>query len=426
MLSHGSQNAPPDKVCPAKLGKERHKMSKHTDNSFFIVSSGLGSYQQLLSGIRTFRDLANRLLSEIRAAHSFRQTDRVRELSTMLLRLPIKEYQSIAKYYLVWCDCRELKLHTDVLEAVIEQSQAYKAKGLVARAAHEALRGNIEPMMYFYAEALKASPNVSEYVDTVKAISAVKSVEGFHELALKDLESLIPITKHAEPFVYFDFLNSYAVELGEAGRKYEARNISRIVLASPFIHAYPEWQETAQYLKEPKRSFVAVPQIERKQVEIEPHHASESHPSATIISFPQLKEAPQPKIPEQIKPQELGDMTLAEKREFIMAAVRSGAIGESDYTKMIINLGLLESSPVDNVLDLEDEALLDDLIIEWSHLVEPEKLAAVLSTLRDCEDSIRQRNILDRMIRIAFEQTQVCGITEDEWRLRVERRLPEK
>ncbi len=43
-------------------------------------------------------------------------------------------------------------------------------------------------------------------------------------------------------------LNSYAVELGEAGRIEEAANISKIVLASPFAFAYPEWRETGQEL----------------------------------------------------------------------------------------------------------------------------------------------------------------------------------
>lgn len=219
-------------------------MSKQTEDNLFIVSSGLGFYQQLLSGIRTYEQLGNRLLSEIKAAHLFRQADRVRELSTMLLQVPIKEYQLIARYYLVWCDCRELKLNTGVLETVIEHSQSYKAKGLVARAAHEALRGNIDPMIYFYTEALKASPNISEYVDIVKSISAVKSVEGFHESALKDLESVLPVIKHVEPFVYFDFLNSYAVELIENGRCEEASNVSNIVVASSFAPYYPEWQET--------------------------------------------------------------------------------------------------------------------------------------------------------------------------------------
>ena len=89
-------------------------------------------------------------------------------------------------------------------------------------------------------------------------------MEGFRKSALIDLENLVPIIRHVEPRLYYDFLNSYAFELGEDGRKEEARNVSRIVLASPFTFAYPEWQETANELKEPNRSFVAFRYIPRK------------------------------------------------------------------------------------------------------------------------------------------------------------------
>jgi hypothetical protein len=110
---------------------------------------------------------------------------------------------------------------------------------------------------------------------------------------LRDLEKLLPTINYAEPRLYFDFLNSYATELNEAGRKQEARNISRIVLASPFIQAYPEWQETARDLKEPARSIVTIsptlnlphnvvpmPLVER----VESQRTS-YNPSAGITSF---------------------------------------------------------------------------------------------------------------------------------------------
>src|ERR1051325_8438481 len=77
-------------------------------------------------------------------------------------------------------------------------------------------------------------------------------------------------------------------------------------------------------------------------------------------------------------------------------------------------------------LDLEDNAVLDDLIVMWSHQIDPEELVAVISALRDCDDRIRQKTIKDRIIRIAFEETQLCGLTEEEWRRNVERRLPKK
>ena len=92
----------------------------------------------------------------------------------------------------------------------------------------------------------------------------------------------------------------------------------------------------------------------------------------------------------------------------------------------MVMVGLLEAGPADKVLDLEDEATLSDIAVVWANQLEPENLAAVLSALRDCKDDLRRNEIIDRMIRIAFEETLLCGTTEEAWRARVERRLPEK
>jgi hypothetical protein len=50
--------------------------------------------------------------------------------------------------------------------------------------------------------------------------------------------------RSSQPHVYYDYMNSFAVELCEVGRLEEAKNVSLIVLASPFAPAYPEWRET--------------------------------------------------------------------------------------------------------------------------------------------------------------------------------------
>jgi hypothetical protein len=95
-------------------------------------------------------------------------------------------------------------------------------------------------------------------LQAIRGISVLKSFAGDHAHAIKDLESILPVIKYAPAHIYFDLLNSYAVELGEVGRRDEARNIMRVVLASPFAHAYPEWRETAQELNPSRRSMVIV------------------------------------------------------------------------------------------------------------------------------------------------------------------------
>jgi hypothetical protein len=231
-------------------------MSDKTTNSLFIVSSKPRLYQRLLSGVASHSALGNRIIKEIKAAHAFRQVDTVRELASILINNPIREFQLIAEYYLVWCDCRERKYDTEALDRLIDQTKTYKTKALLSRAAFEGYQGKMEPELYFYTEALKTVSNISDYIEALRCIAIVKAKEGFRQSALKDIESLFPLLKYAEPIVYYDCLNSLAVELGEAGRKNEARDIIRYVLASPYAFAYPEWQQTGEDLQPASRSFI--------------------------------------------------------------------------------------------------------------------------------------------------------------------------
>ncbi|MFP5264556.1 MAG: hypothetical protein ACLGJB_21935 [Blastocatellia bacterium] len=407
-------------------------MSKDTDKNLFIGSSLPRLYQQLFKGIASYDMLGNRIIERIKIAHAFRQVDQVRELSSLLLSLPIREHQLIAQYYLVWCDLRESKYDTVTLEGIIDSTQTYKTKALSTKAAFEIINGRPDAAMYFYLEALKSFPTASEYIHVSRAIAVLKAQEGFHNSALKDLEGLIPMLRYAEPLVCYDVLNSYAAQLSEAKRKDEARKVSKLVVASPFAFAYPEWQETARELRGPDHSFITAPSIERKPAGIEAIKARPAGKESRItkpdraVSPPRLKEAPEPKRPKPLNPHKLGDMTSADKREFILTAVRTELLSESEYNKFIFMLGLVKGGPAAKVIDLEDEKVLGDLMLSWAHLVEPGELAGVMSALRDCEDGERRNNILDNMIRKVFEYSRVCNITELDWRRQFERRLPKK
>jgi tetratricopeptide (TPR) repeat protein len=269
-------------------------MSRDTDKNLFIVPSMPRFYQQLLSGIGSYQELGNRIIGQIKVAHAFRQIERVRELSELLINYPIKEYRLIGHYYIVWCDGREAKYNTDLLERIIEQTTAYKTEAMSSLAAFEGYQGRIDASLYYYTEALKTSPSFSDYIVLIRSIAALKSVEGFHESALRDLENLLPIIKHAEPLVYYDFLNSYAIELGEAGRNDEARNVSSIVVASPFAPAYPEWQDTYAdlNLKQKRRSSVTITR-QGKLLKHQPK-PKQSRAKDNVIKFPTAKKLPKP------------------------------------------------------------------------------------------------------------------------------------
>ena len=233
-------------------------MSKRTANSLFIDSSTPRLYQHLLAGIEGYQELGSRIIKKIEAAHAFRQTEQVKELARILINIPIRECKLIAEYYLAWCKSRESHYDAEALERVIEQTRTYKTKALFSRGAIEWFRGRPEAALCFYGEARKTTRSISEYIDLSRSMAVLKATEGFHNSALKDLEDLLPIIKHGEPLTYYETLNSYAVELIEAGRSDEARKVSRVVLASPLAFAYPEWQETANELKAVSRSSIAI------------------------------------------------------------------------------------------------------------------------------------------------------------------------
>ena len=69
----------------------------------------------------------------------------------------------------------------------------------------------------------------------------------------------------SHPPIFYDILNSLAVELGEAGQLEQARRISETTLASPFAYAYPNWRETRDDIawkqRRATRSRVAVPKL---------------------------------------------------------------------------------------------------------------------------------------------------------------------
>jgi len=418
-------------------------MSDKTATSLFmfspLTSKYAGFYQQLLKGLGSYERLGNRLIQLAEQAHAFRQFDRVNELGLILSNLPVKEYQTIGLYFLgVAANSmgngdqeRAQKLFETVANSAPDK---YKGKAIMSLAALAAHKKDYGSELYFFRESLKAGKDLYTILKAHKGIAVIQAREGSHRHSLKYLETFLSLIKYAEPQVYFDYLNSYAVELSEAGRKQEARNISQLVMASPFAPYYPEWHETARDLKQSSRSFIAVPLIEREHVRIEPtetkhaskpEHESDTQP-ASVLSFPKLREAPQPEKPEKLSPQEYARLTTGDKRELILAAVKSGAIGRDDYYKMMVMLGLVTIGPSDKILDLEDEEILDDIAVIWSVQIGREEFVGFLSALRDCEDSLRQKDILDRLITKIFHETQLCGITEDEWRLKVERRLPEK
>ena len=325
-------------------------MSTETAKSLFIVSSMPALYQQLLSGIRNYEQLAARILRQIKTAHAFRQTEQVRELATILCNIPIREYQLIGQYYLIWCNYRESVFKAEALENLAGQTRTYKAKVLLSRAAIEVCQGKMETGLYFYNEAPKTSPAISDYIYIKVGIAQVKGMEGFHQSALNDIENLIPIIRYAEPRLFFDTLNSYATELGTTGRVYEARNIMRQVLASPFAFAYPEWRDTAEELRGANRSTVAVSESRYNVLALPEREPSEQRTlqprPARVLDLNKWKKKMAKKAKDKQAEQLLEEMSLQDMGFKLLGLITDSRMDE-DQMRIILSFVMnLLSEPV--------------------------------------------------------------------------------
>ncbi len=255
-------------------------MSVKVANSRFIVSSlRAGFYQQLLKS--GFQELGYSLVRGIETAQVCRQGDRVIELASILDNFPTKEHQLIGQYYKAWLGQKAGQDARPIFERVAEESLIYRTRAFMSLAAIEARRGNFDEELCYYKEASKTANNPSLIVELSRGIAMVRSREGDSKQAIKEFERILPLIKHADPFYYYQYLNSYAVELAEVGRLEEARNISNIVLASPLAFAYPEWRETGEEIRLKlyrSRSTISFTQVAPHNVVSLPERGSISEP----------------------------------------------------------------------------------------------------------------------------------------------------
>lgn len=332
-------------------------------NSRFISFSSLkfgALYQHLLRHISDFQKLGERLIQEANRAKAFRYTDRIEELGIVLSNIPIKEYKLIGQYYVGWAAYLEGERSGDVFEKVLEQSHRYKAKALISLAVLEAHRGNYASELAYYNEALKYADNPSTKIDVLRAIATVKAKEGFNKQSLRDLEQMWPSVRYGDLRVYHDYLNSLAVELGEAGRIREAQNICKITLASPYVIAYPEWRETSNEiaLKAYKsRSVVSSPKPVLENVT--PLPVAESRPStiqenpARVFSYADWKEKKEKMVKEANggHTEETEDVNKMTEKELLVEIIQLASdkeVGEEDLRKILTYARKVVYSPKKN------------------------------------------------------------------------------
>ena len=256
---------------------------------------------------RLFIDLGNNLIRVAELAYGYRQGQTLVDLSQVLLALPLPaEYKSAARFFrgLGLRRLGEVEAGNKVLERVAtEPAHRYSARAIQSVGAVIQDFGDYELAIKLYSDAARRASeggrlDPATVLFTQKNIAMIHGLKGDHRRAVADFERLAPFVRaigHIHPHVYYDYVNSLAVELGNVGRLEEAARASRIAVSSPFSGVYPEWRQTFDEIALKRRrashSAVAVrqPIAETPQIETS---ASRSHNLVRLPQAPVTSETP--------------------------------------------------------------------------------------------------------------------------------------
>jgi hypothetical protein len=116
-------------------------------------------------------------------------------------------------------------------------------------------------------------------------------------------------------------------------------------------------------------------------------------------------------------------MSVGQKRSLVMEVARDSNTSAEILDKMLEVAGVIgldeDENPVykTRTIDLEHKSYLERLINLWVQgEVSPDDFAAVISAIRDCNDTFRRNNILDQMISYSFHASPQRIKSEDKWR----------
>ncbi len=221
--------------------------------------------------------LTPKLIALAHHAYTFRRMDLVEQAAQVLMNLPLsRDSRSIGRYYHSFTLRREgqvVEARTLLDRLAGEVPYRYTGRVIMSLAGLVFDSGDFSSALPLYMEAGRAAAatercDLFTLTQVQRQIAVLKSIDGDHMGAVAHLENLGAIARISgsqQPSLWFDYLNSLAVELCAVGRLEEAKNISRIVVASPFASAYPEYRETRDEIElrgwRAPRSVVALSQI---------------------------------------------------------------------------------------------------------------------------------------------------------------------
>lgn len=159
----------------------------------------------------------------------------------------------LGEYFQALCLKRDGKVAAagEVFERLVDDApDELKSSILLSAGAVYYDRGEYETALRFYRETIRAARESNWFVSirAQQMVAQVKVINGDPRQSLIDFENLFVFARTVgrfQPWFLHNYLNGYAYVLTLAGRYSEARDICKMVLASPYAPAYPEWRETA-------------------------------------------------------------------------------------------------------------------------------------------------------------------------------------
>jgi hypothetical protein len=211
--------------------------------------------------------LGESLLCGARQAYLLRDYARLKIIGEELVNLSPR-FESIGRYYLVLATERRTKEnHEDARKelSLLIESPIVRIASMIAYAGAEISLNNIKPAAALLLEASALSVKSNDFIRFIQAqsmLSALCSIDGNHIESLRILWGLQPIINkldNSHHIMKVDQNNSLCVELAKLGRYEAAKGFALVVSRSPYISAYPEWQETLDELQvtEYKRTIFA-------------------------------------------------------------------------------------------------------------------------------------------------------------------------
>lgn len=251
------QASPPGLVCPASAPPERQRTITDTARQVFTFLNISNSFQDEL--------WARRLIAMADVAYSQKRNDEL-QVFGQLLELN-KRHKFIGTYYRGLAVLRSGSGDLNHAQQLLEQASEYapvlyRARAILSLGAVEGYRGNISAELPHY-ERVQRIEQADYYtrIEASRAVALIHSLAGDHRRAVKQLEALHPLVRHfarVNPRLYFDLLNSLAVEYAECGRIEEAEAAIRPVIISPLAQSVGEYRETAAEIAAQRSSRTAV------------------------------------------------------------------------------------------------------------------------------------------------------------------------